>query len=134
MSGPSKISTPIGFRLPNVLIPEAKKVAKNRGWTLSRLGAECIAHSLDCGAFRPTYKAEDFAELTQKEAIIKLASQNGGAVSLLEAKRLLVETGLTKATTRAGQTAATFNAITRTGRFEQIGPGKFRLKQGDIDG
>ena len=67
----------------------------------------------------------EFAGKSQLQAIMMLAERNDGTVTIREAKRMLVETRLTESRNCASQVAT--SSITRSGRFEWVAPGTYRL-------
>ncbi len=56
-----------------------------------------------------------------------LANRGGGVVKVREAKRMLLETGLTASKNCASQVAT--STIVRSGRFEWMAPGTYRLAE-----
>jgi hypothetical protein len=70
----------------------------------------------------------DLAGKSQLEAIVLLAQRNGGFVRVSEAKRMLIETRLTRVgSARKAYSVATSNLV-RSKRFEWVAPGTYRLK------
>jgi hypothetical protein len=73
----------------------------------------------------PTHIAK-LRGMTQLDAIITIAKDNGGIVRAQEAKRLMIKAGIMRNTKNA--TNMTHNVFSRSDRFERIGPGEFKLK------
>jgi hypothetical protein len=77
-----------------------------------------------------TSEQEILAELrtkkTQVPALVTIARYNGGILLTKDAKYLLQRAGLMKVTKNASNIL--YNVINRSERFENIGPGKYRLK------
>ena len=69
----------------------------------------------------------EFAGKSQLQAIVLLAHRGDGVVTVKDAKRMLVETGLTGSKNCASQVAT--SSIVRSGRFEWVAPGTYRLAQ-----
>ena len=67
--------------------------------------------------------------MTQTSAVITIAKFGGGVVRAQEAKRLMIKAGIMSATKNA--TNMTHNVISRSGVFERIAPGEYRLKGTD---
>ena len=65
---------------------------------------------------------------TQKEFIYFLAKQNGGTVTVKEATRLMIESGIAK-----GQVKYVYGHVTQRlrddERYERVAPGQYRLRQ-----
>ena len=80
---------------------------------------------------REPHLATEYAGMSQEQAVEHLARLQDGVVTVTQAKRMLVETGLTKST-KAYQVAS--NRITRKGRFDWIAPGTYRLKEQPANG
>jgi hypothetical protein len=71
---------------------------------------------------------DGLAGKSQLEAIVTLATRNNGFVRVSEAKRMLIETRLTKVgSARKAYSVATSNLV-RSKRFEWVAPGTYRLK------
>jgi len=66
--------------------------------------------------------------LSHSDAVIAIAKYNGGVVRTQEAKRLMIKAGIMSRTKNSTNMA--HNAIHRTGRFERVSPGEYRLKEG----
>jgi regulator of replication initiation timing len=66
---------------------------------------------------------------TQIEAIIALARNNNGIVNTSSAKSFLIKSGLMKNTKNAS--TIIYTNITRSGKFERITPGQYRLLDTD---
>jgi hypothetical protein len=64
--------------------------------------------------------------LSHSDAVIVLAKSNGGIIRTQDAKRLMIKAGIMSQTKNSTNMA--HNAINRTGRFERISPGEYRLK------
>lgn len=62
---------------------------------------------------------------TQLQAIVALAKHYGGTVKALDAKNFLLSSGLMRKTKNANNIV--HSTIIRSGRFERIGPGEYRL-------
>jgi hypothetical protein len=81
-----------------------------------------------------TSEQEILAELrtkkTQVPALIAIARHNGGILLTKDAKYLLQRAGLMKVTKNASNIL--YNVINRSERFENIGPGRYRLKVSSI--
>ena len=73
----------------------------------------------------PEFSPYLFAGKSQLQAIIMVAEGSGGVVTVKEAKRMLLETRLTGSKKCASQVAT--STIVRSGRFEWIAPGAYRL-------
>lgn len=71
------------------------------------------------------FTSVEFAGKSQLQAIMMLAERNDGTVTIREAKRMLIETRLTESRNCASQVAT--SSITRSGRFEWVAPGTYRL-------
>ena len=69
----------------------------------------------------------EFAGKSQLQAIVMLAQRGDGVVTVREAKRMLLETGLTGSKNCASQVAT--SSIVRSGRFKWVAPGTYRLAQ-----
>jgi len=65
--------------------------------------------------------------LSHEAAAIAIAKYNGGVVRTQEAKRLMIKAGIMSVTKNSTNMA--HNAINRSGKFERISPGEYRLKQ-----
>ena len=72
----------------------------------------------------PRYDAQDYADMSQLEAIVLLAQRNNGVVRVVDAKRMLVETKKTQG--KKPYSIAT-SIIIRSGRFEWVSSGTWRL-------
>ena len=70
--------------------------------------------------------AELRTKKTQVPALIAIARHNGGILLTKDAKYLLQRAGLMKVTKNASNIL--YNVINRSERFDNIGPGKYRLK------
>ena len=75
----------------------------------------------------PRYDRNDFAGMSQREAILALARQQDGVVRVPAAGRMLVETKLTASKRNASQIV--LSVIQRTNQFDWIAPGTYRLKE-----
>ena len=64
--------------------------------------------------------------LSHSDAVIAIAKHNGGVVRTQEAKQLMIKAGIMSKTKNSTNMA--HNAIKRTGRFERVSPGQYRLK------
>ena len=62
---------------------------------------------------------------TQREALVEIARRNNGTVKTAEAKDLLIKAGLITKTKNASTIVST--AINRSGRFERVSPGVYKL-------
>ena len=71
------------------------------------------------------YPVGDFLGKSQVQAIVTLAERNNGEVKVADAKRLLVETGLTKS--KKPYSIATSLIMRRPDLFERTAPGIYRL-------
>lgn len=76
-------------------------------------------------ALLTTHRREEYEGLSHVQAIAKLARLNDGAVTVIEAKRMLLEAGLTKSK-KVYQMAT--STIIRSKRFEWIASGTYQLK------
>lgn len=65
--------------------------------------------------------------LTQPQALMVIAKHYGGTIKAQDAKRIMIKAGVMKETKNS--TNITHNLILRTGKFERIAPGEYRLKQ-----
>lgn len=65
--------------------------------------------------------------LSHEAAAIAIAKYNGGIVRTQEAKRLMIKAGIMSVTKNSTNMA--HNAINRSGKFERISPGEYRLKE-----
>ena len=65
--------------------------------------------------------------LTQVQAVVAIAKHYGGVVKAQDAKHLMIRAGVMRNTKNS--TNITHNVITRSGQFERIAPGEYRLKQ-----
>lgn len=63
--------------------------------------------------------------LKQVEALVKIAQHNGGQIRTADAKRLFLQSGLIKNPKNANNIL--FSVIQRSGKFERIEPGLYRL-------
>jgi hypothetical protein len=93
------------------------------------LEKQAIAQGVSIPA--PSVPAVDFPigklrKLTQLQAIVAIAVHNGGTVKAQDAKRLLIEAHVMRETKNS--TNITHNVIIRSGKFDRIGPGEYRLK------
>ena len=68
---------------------------------------------------------EELRGRTQLEVLVNIAKRNNGRIKAAEARRALVAMGLTKSVKNAPSIFHT--VITRSGRFERVGPGEYRL-------
>lgn len=64
--------------------------------------------------------------MTQMEAVVEIAKHFGGILYLRQAVRIMVQAGVMANTKNVKQMVT--NAVKRTGRFERIGRGEYRLK------
>jgi hypothetical protein len=79
----------------------------------------------------PVIPAQDFPlgklrNLTQSQAVLAIAKHNGGVVKAQDAKRLMILGRVMRDTKNS--TNITHNVILRSGLFERIAPGEYRLK------
>ncbi len=65
--------------------------------------------------------------LTQVQALVRIAKSNGGTLKLRDGKNLLISAGLVQDTKKASQRI--HGAVTRSGVFEKIARGEYRLRQ-----
>lgn len=63
--------------------------------------------------------------LSHSDAVVAIAKYNGGIVRTQDAKRLMIKAGIMSRTKNSTNMA--HNAIKRTGLFERISPGEYRL-------
>lgn len=75
----------------------------------------------------PTYPPAKLKGLTQLQAIVTIAKHNGGTVKAQDARHLMIRAGVMRDTKNS--TNITHNTIIRSGRFERIRPGEYRLKE-----
>ncbi|HUO13597.1 MAG TPA: hypothetical protein VMX38_01325 [Verrucomicrobiae bacterium] len=68
--------------------------------------------------------------LTQVQAVVAIAKHYGGVVKAQDAKHLMIRAGVMRNTKNS--TNITHNVITRSGQFERIAPGEYRLKQSSV--
>jgi hypothetical protein len=89
---------------------------------------------------RPTFTQDTPAEegldlnaklqgMTQMSAVVAIAKSRGGVIQAQDAKKLMIKAGIMSATKNA--TNMTHNVIARSGLFERIAPGEYRLKDSD---
>ncbi|HVI08546.1 MAG TPA: hypothetical protein VND65_09665 [Candidatus Binatia bacterium] len=64
--------------------------------------------------------------MTHAQAVVAIAKHNGGVLKAQEAKELMIQSGVMRATKNS--THMVHNAIINSGRFDRIGRGEFRLK------
>jgi hypothetical protein len=64
--------------------------------------------------------------MTHSQAVVAIAKVSGGVVRAQDAKQLMIKAGIMSKTKNSTNMA--HNAILRTGLFDRIGPGEFRLK------
>jgi hypothetical protein len=65
---------------------------------------------------------------TQLQALVAIARRNSGILYTKGAKELLMRSGLMKVSTKNGSNIL-YNVINRSERFENVGVGKYRLKE-----
>jgi hypothetical protein len=70
-------------------------------------------------------------KLTQVQALIVIAKHNGGLIRAQEAKRLLIKAGVMRETKNS--TNIIHAVIVRSGKFEKVKPGEYRLKTDRIN-
>lgn len=63
--------------------------------------------------------------LSHSDAVVAIAKFNGGLVRTQDAKRLMIKAGIMSKTKNSTNMA--HNAIQRTGKFERVSPGEYRL-------
>ena len=71
------------------------------------------------------YRPEDFAGMSQVEALIALAERNGGFVKVSEGKRMLIEARLTRSKKRVYQIVTSI--LLRSNRFGWAEPATYGL-------
>jgi hypothetical protein len=64
--------------------------------------------------------------LTQIQAVVEIAKHSGGIVKAQDAKHLMIRAGVMRETKNS--TNITHNVILRSGKFERVAPGEYRLK------
>jgi hypothetical protein len=67
------------------------------------------------------------AGMSQTQGLVAIARANNGVIKAQEAKRILIEAG--RMTKTKNSTSAIHTLINRSGRFERIAPGTYRLKE-----
>jgi hypothetical protein len=75
--------------------------------------------------------ASQLRGMTHSQAVVAIAKFNGGVVRAQDAKQLMLKAGIMSKTKNS--TNMTHNAILRTGLFNRIAPGEFRLKSETLD-
>src|SRR5262249_15069180 len=65
--------------------------------------------------------------LTQSQVVIAIARYNGGIVKAQDAKHLMIQARVMR--DAKNSTNITHNVILRTGPFERIAPGEYKLKE-----
>jgi len=63
--------------------------------------------------------------LSQIDALVKIAQHGGGRLNLSEARRIIVQAGLTSS--KKNISNILFNVVNRSGRFKRIEPGIYEL-------
>ncbi len=71
------------------------------------------------------FRPEDFAGLSQLDAIVLLAEKSGGVVKIQDARRMLIEARLTQSKGHVSQVVT--GTIIRSKRFDWAAPGTYRL-------
>ena len=74
----------------------------------------------------PDFPVTKLRNMTQQQAVLAIAQHNGGIVRAQDAKRLMIRAGVMRDTKNS--TNITHNVILRSGQFERIAPGEYRLK------
>ncbi len=67
--------------------------------------------------------------LNHADAVVAIAKYNGGVVRTQDAKRIMIKAGIMSKTKNSTNMA--HNAIKRSGKFEKVSPGEYRLKSED---
>ena len=62
---------------------------------------------------------------TQLDALIHIASRNDGHFKVVDAKRLMVESGIIKKPKNA--LSMLYTIINRSGKFDKVSPGEYKL-------
>lgn len=75
----------------------------------------------------PEFPIGKLRKLTQIQAVVAIAKHYGGIVKAQDAKRLMIRANVMRETKNS--TNITHNVIIRSGKFERIGPGEYRLKE-----
>lgn len=93
--------------------------------TITLLEKEMVSQSA------PTSVLADFPigklrNMTQMQAVIAIAKHNGGIVRAQDAKRLMISGRVMRDTKNS--TNITHNVILRSGQFERVAPGEYKLK------
>jgi hypothetical protein len=70
--------------------------------------------------------APNLRTMTHKQAVVAIAKHNGGTIKAQEAKQLMIQAGIMRATKNS--TRMVHNAIISSDRFDRIAPGEYRLK------
>lgn len=74
----------------------------------------------------PDFPIAKLRGLSQRQAVVVIATYTGGTLKAQVAKHILLRAGLMKNTRNA--TNMVHNAFVQSGKFERIGKGEFRLK------
>lgn len=76
---------------------------------------------------RSTSWTRSLRGLTQPEALIRIAEENGGLVRVMDAKKIFLEAGLSKGKLK-NVNSHIHHILARSDRFERVGAGVFRLQ------
>lgn len=69
--------------------------------------------------------------MTQVQALMVIAKHFGGTIKAQDVKKIMIRAGVMKETKNSTNIA--HNLILRTGKFERVAPGEYRLKQESSD-
>ncbi|MGA9510548.1 MAG: hypothetical protein WBV55_18150 [Candidatus Sulfotelmatobacter sp.] len=94
--------------------------------TIHFLEKESVADRLLTPDVKAEFPIGQLRNLTQVQAVVAIAKHNGGIVKAQDAKHLMIQAGVMRNTKNSTNIA--HNVILRSGKFERIAPGEFRLK------
>jgi len=108
-----------------------EKTLEHLNSTIEMLEKDTVEDSMAAAAVAVPVPAEfpigKLRRLTQAQAVVTIAKYGGGVVKAQDAKRLMIRAGVMRDTKNS--TNITHNVILRSGKFERIAPGEYRLKE-----
>jgi hypothetical protein len=115
-------------------VTELEAVLKNLQGTIAyyegKANSKTFSISLsDVLSLSSTNAVPKLKGLTHEQAVVVIAKHNSGIVRTQTAKKLMIKAGIMRETKNSTNMA--HNAIHRTGKFERVSPGEYRLKTED---